>query len=59
MRAGTLLTTGVKGCAIVSSFAAVGDCMKPYSEQVGRVYTEDDWLPQTEKDCEEAEKNEK
>ena len=33
--------------------------MKPYSEQKGRVYTEDDWLPQTEKDCEEAEKNEK
>jgi hypothetical protein len=53
------MTTGVKGCAIVSSFAAVGDCMKPYNEQVGRVYTEDDWLPQTEKDCEEAEKNEK
>lgn len=47
----------VKNCAIISSFAAVGDCLKPYSEQKGRVYTENDWLPQTEKDCEEAEKN--
>lgn len=51
--------SGVKNCAIISSFAAVGDCMKPYSEQKGRVYTEDDWLPQTEKDCEDAEKSEK
>jgi hypothetical protein len=50
---------GVKNCAIVSSFAAVGDCVKPFAEQKGRVYTEDDWLPQTEEDCEKAEKDEK
>jgi len=50
---------GVKNCAIVSSFAAVGDCVKPFAEQKGRVYTEDDWLPQTEEDCEKAEKDDK
>lgn len=33
--------------------------MTPFTEQKGKVYTEDDWLPQTEKDCEEAEKNKK
>ena len=33
--------------------------MKPFAEQKGRVYTEDDWLPQTEADCEKAEKDEK
>lgn len=33
--------------------------MKPFAEQKGRVYTEDDWLPQTEEDCEKAEKDEK
>lgn len=54
-----LIEKGIKNCAIISSFAAVGDCLKPFNEQKGRVYTEDDWLPQTEKDCEDAEKNKK
>jgi hypothetical protein len=38
----------------VSSFAAVGDFSKPFYEQKGKVYTEDDWLSWTEEDCEKV-----
>jgi len=48
----------VKGAAIVSSFAAVGDFSTPFYKQDGRVYSEDDWLAWTDEDCEKAdEKN--
>ena len=46
---------GVKAVAIVSSFAAVFDPSKPFYEQDGRVYTEADWLPQTEDQVEALE----
>lgn len=44
----------VKGAAIVSSFAAVGDFSTPFYKQDGRVYSEDDWLAWTDEDCEKA-----
>jgi hypothetical protein len=45
---------GVKAVSLISSFAAIGDCMKPATEQDGKVYTEADWLPQSEQDCEKT-----
>ena len=42
----------VKAVSIVSSFAAIGDFSKPASEQVGKVFNENDWLPVTAEDCE-------
>jgi hypothetical protein len=38
--------------AVVSSFAAIGDFSTPPTEQDGKVYTEKDWLPMTEEECE-------
>jgi hypothetical protein len=34
------------------ALAAVGDFSKPATEQAGKVYTEKDWNPITEKECE-------
>jgi hypothetical protein len=49
----------VKGIAVLSSFAAIGDFSKPASEQDGKVYTEEDWNPMTEEFCEHLEKENK
>ncbi|ORX39572.1 hypothetical protein BD324DRAFT_575517 [Kockovaella imperatae] len=38
----------VKSIAVVSSFASIGDFSKPATEQAGRVYTEEDWCPNTD-----------
>jgi hypothetical protein len=46
----------VKAIAIVSSFAAIGNFGLPPTAQEGTVYTEADWLPWTDEDCEKAEK---
>lgn len=43
----------VKHVVVTSSFASVGDFSKPATEQAGKVYTEKDWNPITEKECEE------
>jgi len=38
--------------------AAVGSFSKPATEQAGKVYTEEDWNPITEKECEEIKSDE-
>jgi nucleoside-diphosphate-sugar epimerase len=43
----------VKHVVVTSSFASVGDFSKPATEQAEKVYTEKDWNPITEKECEE------
>ena len=45
--------TSIKAVAVVSSLAAVGECCDPFTDHIGRVYTEDDWLPQGKKEAEE------
>ena len=44
--------SSVKHVVVTSSFASVGDFSKPATEQAGKVYTEKDWNPITEKECE-------
>ena len=46
------LTAGIKAVTVVGSFAGVGNHTKPFYENKGVVYTENDWLPLTEEDCE-------
>jgi hypothetical protein len=45
-------TTGVKAVALMSTFAAIGDFSIPPEKQKGRVYTENDWQPDTEEEKE-------
>jgi hypothetical protein len=49
----------VKAIAVLSSFAAIGNFKTPAPEQDGKVYTEADWNPVTEEDCDEAERDKK
>jgi hypothetical protein len=49
--------SGVKGIAIVSSFASICNFRIPAPEQAGKVYTEVDWNPVTEEDCNKAERD--
>ncbi|ODN77576.1 hypothetical protein L202_04744 [Cryptococcus amylolentus CBS 6039] len=44
----------IKSVAVLSSFAAAADAMKPITGHDGKVYTEADWLPFTEEDARQA-----
>ncbi|WWD21546.1 hypothetical protein CI109_106032 [Kwoniella shandongensis] len=49
--------SSIKAVITISSIVAVYDSLKPPSAHNGKVYTEDDWLPYTEKDAENVEKD--
>jgi nucleoside-diphosphate-sugar epimerase len=49
----------VKHFTFISSFAAEGDAVKPWTEQKGVKYTESDWLPYDEQFCVQVEKEKK
>jgi nucleoside-diphosphate-sugar epimerase len=42
----------IKHVVVTSSFASIGDFSKPATEQAGKTYTEEDWNPITNEDCE-------
>ncbi|ORY24071.1 hypothetical protein BCR39DRAFT_547996 [Naematelia encephala] len=42
----------VKAVAQMSSWAAAADISVPFTEQIGKVYTENDWFPLTDEDAE-------
>lgn len=44
----------IKAFNIISSFAAVGPHQVPFWTLKGQVYNEDDWMPETEQDAENA-----
>ncbi|WVQ75935.1 hypothetical protein IAR50_005570 [Cryptococcus sp. DSM 104548] len=46
--------TRIESVAVLSSFVAAADGMKPFTDYGGRVYTEADWLPFTEEDAKET-----
>jgi hypothetical protein len=46
----------VKGIAVLSSFVSICNFRTSAPEQAGRVYTEIDWNPVAEEECEKAEK---
>lgn len=44
----------IKAIAVMSSAAAVVDSVDPFTKHAGQTYTEKNWLPQTNEDCEKA-----
>lgn len=52
VRSNSCLLTAVKHVVVTSSFASVGNFNIPATKQADKVYTEDDWNPVTNEDCE-------
>ena len=38
---------------LISSCGAILECKRPFSDFKGKTYTEDDWSPHTEQECEQ------
>lgn len=44
--------SSIKAVSLMSSFASIGDFSSPPEKQKDRTYTEKDWSPLTEEQCE-------